>query len=45
MELFGEVIGKQQAAGMLTVEGGRVFLTREALTVADSVLCDFAAAE
>ncbi|HSV26322.1 MAG TPA: radical SAM family heme chaperone HemW, partial [Sedimentisphaerales bacterium] len=45
MELFGEVIGKHAAAGLLKVEGGRVFLTRDGLPVADAVLCDFAAAE
>ena len=42
MELFGDVIRKQQGAGMLKVTGGRVFLTREALPVADGVLCGFA---
>jgi hypothetical protein len=30
---------------MLKVEAGRVFLTKEALPVADSVLCDFADVE
>jgi oxygen-independent coproporphyrinogen III oxidase len=45
MELFGEVIRRYAAAGMLKVEGGRVFLTREALPVADSVLCEFASVE
>jgi len=42
MELFGEVMRRQVAAGMLKVEAGRMFLTREALPVADSVLCEFA---
>lgn len=45
MELFRAVIQRYAKAGMLKVEGGRVFLTREALPVADSVLCEFASVE
>jgi oxygen-independent coproporphyrinogen-3 oxidase len=45
MELFGDVVRRYEMAGMLKVDGGRVFLTREALPVADSVLCDFASVE
>jgi oxygen-independent coproporphyrinogen-3 oxidase len=45
MELFDQVVRRYETAGMLKVEDGRVFLTREALPVADSVLCDFASVE
>jgi len=42
MELFAEPIGTYQERGLMRKENGRVFLTREALGIADSVLCDFA---
>jgi oxygen-independent coproporphyrinogen III oxidase len=45
MDIFTGVIRRYATAGMLRVEGGRLFLTREALPVADSVLCEFASLE
>lgn len=42
MTLFGEAIEKNCQSGLLQAAQGRVFLTREALPIADSVLCDFA---
>ncbi|HUT28357.1 MAG TPA: radical SAM family heme chaperone HemW [Sedimentisphaerales bacterium] len=42
MELFAEPIGTYQERGLMKKENGRVFLTRQALAIADSVLCDFA---
>ncbi len=39
--LFQEVIIKYQELDLLEVKDGRIFLTRQALPIADSVLCDF----
>jgi oxygen-independent coproporphyrinogen-3 oxidase len=41
--LFAEAIEKNCGLDFLKVEAGSVFLTRKALPIADSVLCDFAA--
>ena len=43
MTLFAEAIEKNYGLDFLEVEAGSVFLTRKALPIADSVLCDFAA--
>ena len=43
MRSFAEPIERYRALGLLTLEGDRLYLTREALPIADSVLCDFAA--
>jgi len=40
--LFAEAIKKHQEQGLLTIKQDRIFLTAEALPIADSVLCDFA---
>jgi oxygen-independent coproporphyrinogen-3 oxidase len=42
-ELFAEPIERYKKIGLIDNAGGRVFLTRKALAIADSVLCDFAA--
>jgi len=42
MRSFAEPIERYRALGLLTLEGDRLYLTREALPIADSVLCDFA---
>ena len=42
MELFAEPIRRYRKLGLLGMDAGRVFLTRKALPIADSVLCDFA---
>ncbi|HUW20071.1 MAG TPA: radical SAM family heme chaperone HemW [Sedimentisphaerales bacterium] len=42
MELFAGPIQTYQERGLMKKENGRVFLTRQALGIADSVLCDFA---
>lgn len=41
MNLFGSVIEEHQNNGMLTVDDSGIRLTRQALPIADSVLCDF----
>lgn len=41
MELFADPIGKYRKLGLIEMTGGRLFLTRAALPIADSVLCDF----
>jgi oxygen-independent coproporphyrinogen III oxidase len=41
IELFSEPIHKYQQAGLIEIKDGRVFLTRKALPIADSILCDF----
>lgn len=43
MRSFAEPIERYRALGLLTLEGDRLYLTQEALPIADSVLCDFAA--
>jgi len=42
IQLFAEPIRAYQQAGLIESNGGRVFLTRPALAIADSILCDFA---
>ena len=42
IQLFAEPIRAYQQAGLLESNGGRIFLTRPALAIADSILCDFA---
>jgi len=41
MQLFAESIRKYQEQGLIEKNGGRIFLTRQALGIADSILCDF----
>jgi oxygen-independent coproporphyrinogen-3 oxidase len=41
MELFAEPIDEYKKLGLIETADGRVFLSREALPIADSVLCDF----
>lgn len=43
-ELFAEAISRHRQSGLIMVERERVFLTRQALPIADSVLCDFSTA-
>jgi oxygen-independent coproporphyrinogen-3 oxidase len=43
MELFAEPIGQNQCQGLIEIADGRLHLTRKALPIADTVLCDFAA--
>ncbi len=43
LELFAEAIESNINAQMLEISAGRLFLTRQALPIADSILCDFAA--
>ena len=43
MRAFAEPIERNRTLGLLALEGDRLYLTQEALPVADSVLCDFAA--
>jgi oxygen-independent coproporphyrinogen-3 oxidase len=40
-KLFAEPIGRYRGLGLMDSAGGRLFLTRKALPIADSVLCDF----
>ncbi|OHB61746.1 MAG: hypothetical protein A2167_01415 [Planctomycetes bacterium RBG_13_46_10] len=42
MQLFAEPIRTYQKMGLIEKDGGRIFLTRQALGIADSILCDFA---
>ncbi|MFH1716274.1 MAG: radical SAM family heme chaperone HemW [Planctomycetota bacterium] len=42
MQLFAEPIRTYQQRGLIEKDSGRVFLTRQALGIADSILCDFA---
>ncbi len=42
MQLFAEPIRMYQKRGLINTRRGRVFLTRQALGIADSILCDFA---
>jgi len=44
MQLFAEPIRTYRRQGLIKKEGGRVFLERAALGIADSILCDFASA-
>jgi len=39
--LFAEPIRKYQALGLITVKSDHIRLTKEALPIADSILCDF----
>ena len=41
MELFADTIGKYKKLGLIEMHDGRLFLTRKALPIADSILCDF----
>lgn len=41
MELFAEPIDEYRKLGLIETADGRVFLSRKALPIADSVLCDF----
>lgn len=41
MEMFAEPIGKYRELGLIEMTDGRLFLTRNALPIADSILCDF----
>ncbi len=41
MELFAEPISKYKELGLIEMTDGRLSLTRTALPIADSVLCDF----
>ena len=43
LELFEEPIKTYRKRGFIKKQHGRIFLTREALGIADSILCDFAA--
>jgi len=43
MQLFAEPIRTYQKLGLINTDHGRVFLTRQAFGIADSILCDFAA--
>ena len=40
-KLFAEPIGRYRELGLIEATDGRLFLTRDALPIADSVLCDF----
>ncbi len=42
MRAFAEPIERNRTLGLLALEGDRLYLTQEALPIADSVLCDFA---
>jgi oxygen-independent coproporphyrinogen-3 oxidase len=42
MQLFAEPIRMYRKRGLINTNQGRVFLTRQALGIADSILCDFA---
>ncbi|MFZ0033871.1 MAG: radical SAM family heme chaperone HemW, partial [Sedimentisphaerales bacterium] len=42
-DLFAAPIRMYQEQGLINTEDGHVFLTRNALAIADSILCDFAA--
>ncbi|MBN2018820.1 MAG: radical SAM family heme chaperone HemW [Sedimentisphaerales bacterium] len=41
LKLFAEPIDKYGELGLIEMTDGRLFLTREALPIADSILCDF----
>jgi oxygen-independent coproporphyrinogen-3 oxidase len=43
MELFAEPVRRYKKLGLIEASDGRLFLTRRALPIADSVLCDFSA--
>jgi oxygen-independent coproporphyrinogen-3 oxidase len=45
IQVFGEPIERWRTMGMIEVTGQSVRLTRQALPVADTILCDFAALE
>jgi len=42
MQLFAEPIRTYQEQALIEKKDGRIFLTRQALGIADSILCDFA---
>ncbi len=42
LSLFADVITSNEQLGLIEKSEGRIFLTRKALPIADSVLCDFA---
>ncbi|MFA5554998.1 MAG: radical SAM family heme chaperone HemW [Phycisphaerae bacterium] len=41
LKLFSEPIERYKKLGLIDVTDGRIFLTRQALPIADSILCDF----
>ena len=41
MELFAEPINRYRELGLIQATNGRIFLSRKAMPIADSVLCDF----
>ncbi|TFG50022.1 MAG: radical SAM family heme chaperone HemW [Candidatus Brocadiia bacterium] len=41
LRLFAEPVSNYQRQGLIKVENGRICLTRDALVIADSILCDF----
>ena len=43
IELFAEPIGRYKELDLIEATDGRLFLTRKALPIADSILCDFSA--
>ena len=43
MELFAEPVRKYTAIGLLEADALGIRLTRQALPIADSILCEFAA--
>jgi len=42
LQLFAEPIRRYRKLGLIEKDSGRVSLTRQALGIADSILCDFA---
>ena len=44
-ELFKKQIEKNKQSGFIKESGGRIFLTRAALPIADSILCDFSSVD
>ena len=41
-KIFAAAIGQNQQQGLIDIADGRLHLTRKALPIADTVLCDFA---
>jgi oxygen-independent coproporphyrinogen-3 oxidase len=41
LELFAEPIARYQKLGLMAIDGDNVYLTANALPIADSILCDF----
>jgi len=42
LQLFAEPVRRYQKLGLIKKDSGRILLTRKALGIADSILCDFA---